>query len=207
MRHWTGPGRGTAAATRRAAGWPRHRRGGPHGVHDPGGQPEGRFSPAFVSARKMTCSGSSSACTDRRPASAAPRGNDSGHQKIQVGGYSFPIGDQFSSRRAARLSLTVSASWREKSNCRADYAARAQRPSAPQSACRRTDLWCCSRWSRSTAEVITKPPGPRAISAITPGNRGIVGRLQEFLVTASRQNVCPGRDGGLSYELPDADGK
>jgi hypothetical protein len=40
---------------------------------------------------------------------------DSGHQKIQIGGHSFPIGGQFGSRWAASSSLTVSAGWgREK---------------------------------------------------------------------------------------------
>jgi len=48
-----------------------------------------------------------------------------GHQKIQVGGHSFPIGGQFGSRWAASLSVTVSAGWGEKSNCRADCGARA----------------------------------------------------------------------------------
>jgi hypothetical protein len=101
---------------------------------------------------------------------------------------------------------------REKSNCRADYGGRAERPCAPQSACHRTDLWYGRRWPRRTAEVITKPQGPCRFP-VTPGNRRVVGRLPEFLVTASirrllsvpaRQRWCVERRRSSAFQVPSA---
>ncbi len=45
----------------------------------------------------------------------SPMAGDSGHRKIQISGYGFPIGGRFGSRSGACLSVAVSAGWgREK---------------------------------------------------------------------------------------------